>query len=304
MQIAIFGATGVLGQALTPLLLQQGDTVRALVRSLQKARTVLPAAVDCVECDVLSPDEEQPLDKLLRDCQAVLHIATAIPRVAGAPGAWDMNTRLRTDGTRILLDAALAAGVECYLQQSIVMAYPDRGDEWITEDLPLDNSPKRAAINEPVIIMERLVREVSPRRLRWCILRGGTFVGRSTFQDEIIANLKASKQVVAGDGLNFFSPVHVSDMARACVAALQLAPAGSIFNVVDEPLRQGEYLDRLAWLVGAPSPRRDLAQPRPPSWRCSNVAARAILRWQPTHSIWPTTPTLPLSPTTTPAPAE
>ncbi len=287
MQVAIFGATGVLGQALTPLLLRQGHTVRALVRSLQKARAVLPPTVDCVQCDVLSPDSQPPLPTLLADCQAVLHIATAIPRDANAPGAWDLNTRLRTDGARHLLDAALAAGVECYLQQSIVMAYPDRGDEWITEDVPLGASFDRAAINGPVIAMENFVRGVPPQRLRWCILRGGSFVGRGTAQDDVIANLRAGRQIIAGDGLNFFSPIHVADMATACVAALHHAPAGSIFNIVDEPVRQGEYLDRMAQLISAPPPRRDLNQPQPPSWRCSNTAAQAVLPWRPTHSIWP-----------------
>ncbi len=290
MQIAIFGATGVLGQALIPLLLQEGYGVRALVRSLSKARSVLPADVNCVECDVLSFDQGRLLAALLTGCQAVLHIATAIPRDARAPGAWDMNTRLRTDGTRLLLEAALAAGVDRYLQQSIVMAYPDRGDDWITEDLPLDASPGRASINGPVIAMEALVRDVPPQRLRWCILRGGTFVGHNTFQADVMAGLQAGTQVVVGDGLNFFSPIHVADMATACAAALHHAPAGSVYNIVDEPLRQGEYLDRLADLIGARPPARDLSLARPPSWRCSNAAARADFHWQPTHSIWPDVP--------------
>jgi nucleoside-diphosphate-sugar epimerase len=82
------------------------------------------------------------------------------------------------------------------------------------------------------------------------------------------------------------SPIHVADMAAAIVAALENASAGSIFNIVDEPIRQGEYLDRLAGLSGAPLPRRALAQARPPSWRCSNAAARSMLHWKPTHSIF------------------
>ncbi len=287
MQIVIFGATGVLGQALAPLLLQAGHGVRALVRSLSKARSVLPAEVDCVECDVLAYDQGRSFSALFAGCQAVLHIATSIPRDAAAPGAWDMNTRLRTDGTRLLLEAALAANVEAYVQQSIVMAYPDFGDDWITEDLPLDASPARAAINGPVLAMENLVRGVPPPQLRWCILRGGQFVGRGTFQADVMARLQAGTHRVASDGLNFISPIHVADMATACVAALHQAPAGSIYNIVDEPLRQGDYLDRLAQLSGAPPPPRDRSVSRPPSWRCSNVAARAELHWQPTHSIWP-----------------
>ena len=184
MQIAVVGATGVLGRALIPQLLNEGHTVRALVRSTAKARALFPAEVESVECDLLSLEIECSLVSMLSGCDAALHLATAIPKNSSAPGAWDANTRLRTDGTRRLLDAALAAKVECYIQQSIVMAYPDRGDEWITEEVPLDSSPARAAINAPVIEMENMLRAIAPQRLRWIILRGGTFVGLILFRTQ------------------------------------------------------------------------------------------------------------------------
>ncbi len=286
MRVAVVGATGVLGRALIPILLEHGHAVRALARSIQKARVLLSHEVEWVEDDLLAPDNEMRLASLLKHCDAAIHIATAIPRDAPAPGAWDANTRLRTEGTRRLLDAALDAGVECYIQQSIVMAYPDRGEEWITEDVPLDSSPARASVNAPVIAMEEMVRAVPLHQLRGSILRGGMFVGTDTFQDDAIKNLRAGKLVVANDGCNFISPIHVIDMAAAIVAALLHAPAGSIFNIVDEPARQGEYLDRLAELIGAPQPPRDLTQPHPASWRCSNAAARSALQWTPRHSIY------------------
>jgi len=286
MKVAIVGATGVLGRALIPMLVQQGHAVRVLARSVQKAHALFPGEVECVEYDLLSPDMDARLTTLLRNCDAALHVATAIPHDARAPGAWDANTRLRTDGTRRLLDAALAANVECYIQQSIVMAYPDCGDDWITEEMPLDASPLRASINAPVIAMETMVRATSIRQLRWCILRGGTFVGHDTFQDDTIENLRAGKQIVAGDGRNFISPLHVADMAAAMAEALHHAPAGSIFNIVDEPIREGEYLDRLAGIIGAPLPQRDLTLSQPPSWRCCNTAARSTLHWTPNHSVY------------------
>jgi hypothetical protein len=70
--------------------------------------------------------------------------------------------------------------------------------------------------------------------------------------------------------------------------ALESAPASSIFNIVDEPLRNGDYMDRLARLVGAPQPARDASKPCPPSYRCSNQAAGTVLGWMPVHGIWPT----------------
>ena len=135
--------------------------------------------------------------------------------------------------------------------------------------------------------MENLVRALASGELRWCILRGGSFVGPATFQENVLAELRSGTHVIAGEGQNYVSLIHVADMASAIMAALMRAPNQSIFNVVDEPLREGDYLDRLADAIGVNRPARNAALPTPPSWRCSNQAARSILHWSPTHSIIP-----------------
>ncbi len=285
MRIAVVGATGVLGRALIPVLCERDYTVRAIARSATRARELLPRGIEITAGDLLDPQIERQWPSLIAGCDVVLHIATAIPSNMSAPGAWDSNNRLRTDGTRILLEAALKAGAQQYIQQSIVMAYPDRGDDWITEDTPLDASPARAEVNAPVIAMEDLVRNLATDRLRWCILRGGRFVGPGTFSENTLADVRKGTRVIAGTGLNFLSLIHVADMATAILAALDRAPDQAIFNIVAEPLREGEYLDRLADSIGVNRPPRNPALPTPPSWRCSNQTARSILQWSPTHSI-------------------
>jgi hypothetical protein len=60
-----------------------------------------------------------------------------------------------------------------------------------------------------------------------------------------------------------------------------------MFNVVDEPLRYGDYVDALADLVGAARPPRAASLPLPPSWRCTSAAARTALDWTPRGRIWP-----------------
>lgn len=286
MRIFVVGATGVLGRALMPLLLQQGYIVRAIARSPAKARALELAGIEAVQGDLLAPETAGQLQTLIAGCDAAVHIATAIPRDRDAPGAWNATTRLRREGTQRLLKAALDAGVERYIQQSIVIAYQDGGDRWLDEHTPLDTSPARAITCEPVITMEALVHSTPQEQLKWCILRGGTFVGRDTAQEQLVAMLRAGQVVVPCDGSNFYSFVHVADMASAIVAALQHAPAGSTFNITSEPTRYSEYVDHLASLLNLPPPPRDPSQPCPPSFRCSNEAARHILGWTPVHSIY------------------
>lgn len=283
MNVAVIGATGVLGRALIPLLLSKGHAVRALARSPQKIDELFGTQVIARECDLLADGIGSRLPGLLAGCDAVIHAATAIPpqEQFGDPAAWVANNRIRTTGITPVLEAVLEVGAECYLQQSICFSYATSGDEWITEEMPLDES-------RPTLVeMERQVREALGNRVRWSILRGGVFVGRDTFQDDAIAKLRAGTQTVPCDGSAYQSLIHVEDIAAAFVAALEHAPAGSVFNICDEPLRQGEYLDRLADAVGAARPARDPDAPCPPSQRCSNAAARENLGWQPTHGVIP-----------------
>ena len=157
MRIAVVGLTGVLGRALVPILLGKGHVVRALVRSPVKARRLFPQLGEIVQCDLLS-NIETVLPSMLDGCDVAVHIATAIPLNFTNADAMKANTRLRTHGTKILLGASLKAGIKRYIQQSITMAYPDHGDDWITEDMPLDASSERAGICAPVMTMEQMIR--------------------------------------------------------------------------------------------------------------------------------------------------
>lgn len=290
MKVFIAGATGVLGRALVPQLLAAGHTLRLLVRDGAKAHQLFPQlGIDLMEGDLLAQNMESKLTPMMEGSDAVIHAATSIPSDFTAPGAWTTNTHLRIRGTGRLQRAALEANVTTFLQQSIVMAYRDGGDEWLDENTWLDQSPERREICHPVAIMESMMRLFGrqPKPMRWCILKGGLFVGPGTWQDRTVEQIREGTLVVPGDGSQFVSFVHVEDVATAYVAALERAPAASLFNVGAEPVRYGEYVDTIADRIGAPHPSRDPSQPRPPSHRASTKAAREVLKWEPHHSIWP-----------------
>jgi nucleoside-diphosphate-sugar epimerase len=247
--ILVAGATGPLGRALVPRLIAGGHRVRTFARDA------------ATEDDLLG---------LVRGCDAVVHIATTI-----------------TESATRLLDAALASDVSRYVQQSDVIVYRDGGDAWLDEHAPLDDSARQTATCGPAIELETMIRNVAPQSLAWTILRGGAFVGAGTNERVLIERLRAGDVAVAGDGSNYLSLVNVADMAAAIDVALELAPPGSTFNIVDEPLRYGDYVDALADLIGVARPRRAPALPRPPSRRCTNHAARTVLGWMPRERIWP-----------------
>jgi 2-alkyl-3-oxoalkanoate reductase len=293
VRVAVAGATGVLGRALIPQLLDAGYKVRALVRGQQRARELFAlerySELDFVEVDLLERGLESRLPALLAGCDAVIQAATAIPPDPSVPGAWDRNTQIRIRGTGRLQRAALEANVGTFLLQSVVMAYPDGGDRWLDETTHIDSSPARRAIAHPVAIMESMMYlfHRQPKPIRWCILKGGLFVGPGTGQDRLLERLRTGEEVVPGDGRNFVSLVNAEDAAAAYVAALARAASDSVFNICDEPIRYRDYVDRLAEMIHAPQPVRDSSKACPPSWRCTSQRAREELGWIPKHGIWP-----------------
>ena len=171
MHIAVIGGTGVLGRAVIPRLIDKRHGVLAISPHPDKARALYGSAVEAVAGDLVDPDAEAQFANHLKGCDALLNIATAIPKHSdlGDTAAWAKSDQIRKAGTPRLIRSALAAGVRTFIQQSITMAYPDSGDSWISEGTEV--------ISPDIIEMEAALRAVSADRLRWTILRGASFVG-------------------------------------------------------------------------------------------------------------------------------
>lgn len=284
------GATGVLGRDLVPLLLARGHelTVMAPGRRLD----ALPTEVRGWRASLLDDGVQQRLPSVLGTQDAVVNVATAIPRDPRKAGSWELNTRLRVEGTRRLVDAAVAAGLGRLVQMSITMAYPDGGESWLDESAPLDRDPRRAPLVAPVVAMEDAIRGLPADGPRWTILRAARFVGPDTVQDEHRRLLAVGRIAVAGDPAGFVSMVATQDFARAVADATESEDcAGSVLNVADAPVRRDAYLDGLARIDALEPPRRAPEQdPELPSQRVDSSRMRRLLGWRPVAGIWPAAP--------------
>lgn len=114
--LLITGATGYLGSALVELAVRRGADVRVAVRDAERARALLPAAVDVAVADLADADA---LAAAARGVDAVLHLAGA---VGDTP---EQNRRSNVDGTRAVLAAARAAGVRRFVHTSSSAAVMD-----------------------------------------------------------------------------------------------------------------------------------------------------------------------------------
>jgi len=199
MRLLITGGTGVLGRALRPLAEAAGHELE------------MPGHA---ELDLFDPSA---VADAVRDADAVLHLATRIRTLDQISDreAWHENDRLRADASRILVDAAIAADVEVYVQPTVTFVYPT--DRKVSEDTPVG---KVLPILESSVAAERETERFARAGRRGVVLRFGLLDGPGTWYEQPMRDFGAT--------------LHVSDAGRALVSALSL-PSG-IYNVC----RQGE----------------------------------------------------------------
>lgn len=277
--IAILGANGVYGRWLTPRLAAKGYAVRALVRRPEAAGVASACGADVRIADIF---DEASMVAALEGCDIGINLATSLPGPSGR-GSYDANDRLRRDGTPIWLEACRKAGVTRVIQQSIAMLSASGSDAWSDEHTAF---AKAEGVTGNAfgasIAMEDAVR-ASDRD--WLILRGGLFYGPGTgFDDDWFARAQAGKLRLPGDGADFVSLLHISDMAAATVAAVEHWPSRQTFIIADdEPARWREVFSFIAQSVGGPAPEPG-GRTGFPSFRVSNGRAKAALSWKPHYT--------------------
>jgi len=238
MKVFVTGGTGAIGR-LVVLRLVARHEVTALARTPEKATALAAAGARTAEVSLFDPEQ---LAAAFAGHDVVLNLATAIPppNKALQAAAWTENNRIRTEGSTAVVDAALAAGVGQVVQESIIFPYPDSGDRWIDEEVPLD----------PVAALQSTV--VAESNARRFTDAGRTGVVQS---DQILDAARRHIGLAIGRPGGYISSIHVDDAAAAAVAAIGIPPG--VYNVVDDdPLTKrdfaravGDAVDAKPWFL-------------------------------------------------------
>jgi nucleoside-diphosphate-sugar epimerase len=252
MRIFIAGPTGVLGRRLVPTLVEWGHEVVGLARSEQSARAIEAMGAEAAGADLFDADS---LARAAEGAQVVIHAATAIPTDGARGGAaWELNDRIRRDGTRALARAAGLVGAESYLQQSIVWVTRPPGGGPFDEDTP----PNPSAVTRSAVDGEEIAREAGAHAgFQVGILRCGNFYAHDAGHTLAMAEMLRKRRLpIVGKGDNLFAPLHADDACSAFALAAE-AGAGGVYHVVDDaPLPFADFVRTFARAIGAPLPRR------------------------------------------------
>lgn len=268
----ITGATGLLGSHLAERIVAQGRTPRALVRPTSATAFLRGLGVDLAVGNLSDPAS---LRRALDGVKIVYHAAAKV-------GDWGTAAEFQRDtlqGTRNLIDACRAAGIERFVHVSSTSAYghPPPTKEPIDETYPLgDRYWWWDDYTRAKVAVERDLWSAWERdRLPMTIIRPSWLYGErdrlSIFR--IADTLRRGRVRIIGPGTNPLNSVYAGNVADAClVAARHPAALGQAFNVTNDgaAITQLEYFNTYADILGFPRPTRHIR------YRLAFAAAAAL----------------------------
>lgn len=228
--ILLTGITGFMAGHLAQRLLAEGAAVRGTVRRPQAFEVSETAKLlrgsEVVPADLLDPEA---LRSAAQGCRAVVHIAAW---TGGAELSDAEGLRVNIEGTRNVLAAAQAAGVERFVYLSSVAVYGINRAPLIDESMPTPAVGQ--AYPDSKIVAEKLVRESG---LPFVIIRPASTYGPrgSAWTVGPIEQIKAGRLVLLGADQGLVTPGYIDNVVDGLLLALgHPAAVGEAFNLCDD----------------------------------------------------------------------
>ena len=254
------GATGFVGAAVARKLLEKGHRVRALSRAANDRRNLEGLDLEIIEGDLGHPATYR---EQLKGCQYLFHVAADYRIWVPDPTAMH---RINVDGTRALMEAALAAHIERIVYTSSVATLGLNTDGTpANEDTPSSLSTMVGIYKKSKFMAEQEVHHlIRQNGLPAVIVNPSTPIGprdiKPTPTGRIIVDAVAGRMPAYVDtGLNI---AHVEDVAEGHWRAFERGTIGERYILGGENLGLGAILGIIAAIVHRPPPRLQL--PRAP----------------------------------------
>jgi dihydroflavonol-4-reductase len=247
----VTGATGFVGSAVTRALLAAGQRVRVLARPNGDRRNLAGLDVEITEGSL---EDTPSLGAAVADCRYLFHVAADYRLWVPDPAAM---FRANVEGSRNLMLAALAAGVERVVYTSSVATLGLVPDGSADETTPSQASNMIGPYKLSKFQAELAVRQlIEAQGLRAVIVNPSTPIGPGDIKPTPTGRLivEAARGKMPGfvdTGLNI---VHVADVAAGHLAAAEHGQIGERYILGGENLGLAEILTMVAEIVGRRPP--------------------------------------------------
>jgi 2-alkyl-3-oxoalkanoate reductase len=259
----VTGATGLVGSHIVDRLIADGWSVRALVRSPERARAVLPDAVELIPGDVL---DQASFARAAAGCHVLFHTAANIT----SRGGWETYRVTNVEGTRNAITAAERSGTRLLQLSSVAVYGPSarydaakRGEK-TDEDTVLGPLRDTAYYPRSKRESEAMVLDAHAQGRIWATaVRPTVIYGRRDrqFVPRIALVIQRGAIPLLRGGQSTMSVVHAANVAEgAILAATSDIAGGKAYNLAhdyDVTVRRffelaGEGLDKRPLLIPMP----------------------------------------------------
>jgi dihydroflavonol-4-reductase len=247
MPTFVTGASGFLGWHVARLLLERGDSVRALVRP---GKRVPELPVENVTGDLRDPAS---IERAISGCRAVFHIAADYR--LWAKDSSDLY-RSNVDGTRNVLEAAKRAGIDRVVYTSTVGCIGIPRDGVGTEAAPVSLDEMTGHYKRSKFLAEQVALDYARSGLPVVIVNPTAPIGDHDFKPtptgKIVADFLAGAMPAFIDtGLNVLD---ARDCARGHLLAYERGRVGERYILGAENLTLAQILFQLAKITGRKAP--------------------------------------------------
>lgn len=247
--ILITGGTGLVGSKVTDFLLQKGYSVAYLSLSRKKNKTI--SSVKVYEWDIYkkSIDSES-----LMQAQAVIHLAGA--GIAEKP--WTQSYKKEILESRVLSTQLLYEilqkyphSVKTFVSASAIGIYGfDTAEQWVDENSPYGEG----FLAEVTQKWEAEVQKMADLGIRTVILRIGIVLSaKGGALPKLVQPIRWGLGAALGSGKQYMSWIHIDDLARMFLFAIENQNLQGVFNAVSsEPCTNAEFTKRVAQILRKP----------------------------------------------------
>lgn len=272
MKTLITGANGFLGSAVLRLLIDEGHTVRALVRPDSDRRNFEGIDVEQIEGDLRDIDS---LKQAVKGCNLLFHLAADYRLWIPDP---ETMYQINIDGTLNLMNVAGEAGIEKIVYTSSVATLGLNDDGTPADELtPVSLDNMFGHYKRSKFLAEKKVGElVKEKSFPVIIVNPSTPVGPRDIKPTptgriVLDTIRHRMPAYVDTGLNI---VHVDDVAKGHLLALEKGEIGERYILGGDNMTLASILEYICISQDMKPPRIKLSQNMvlPVAWMMEQIA--------------------------------
>ena len=249
MKALVTGANGFTGSHLVKALLQQGNTVKGLVRKSSNLSRLTNCRVDLVYGDIT---DRKALEKAMMDVDTVFHIAAYVE--LGLVNEEEME-RVNVEGTRAVLEVAEASGISKMVYCSTIGIFGDTKGETINETFQRQQTDFSSAYDRTKYQGQQLVDQFYQQGLPVVSVMPSGILGADDPHFGPVINLFLQGKMklwLGGDRITGI--VHVDDLVKAIILAAEKGKLGDYYIISTGDLKTREMFAILGQATGISLP--------------------------------------------------